>query len=1138
MKIRGTIDIDDSVEPADTTIPIKIDNINKVLPYKNKAYVDLQKNLSGDITFINGEMYQTYEVTMTSKDGEVLINEFLDTPGNKLNSVSDVTIVENTATELTGLTVGSSYTMSELQAALQNKKLDEGKVLRFQYSYKIDNSAYEAGTVDSAYTNTASVTYNGLTEPVTDTAMPEINKPTIEKTSGELVEQAGKKGFEWTISIKLNDFKTADLNQLDIQLSDTLGAGLVNQGATNAIDFNDFTYSATTDTYEYKYFTEITQEYADSVSRKEATNEVTMTLKHPITGVPYTYENTGTGVVPGRNWINKTASSYDSASRTVTWEIKLENIPAGIRSVRVYDTVYNGLDITNTTIRVKDPNGVEKLLCENGVAVDNEFGYLDSISAANNRAIVKLYDGFVNNNVGKDVYIYVTSKLPDVITDAYNQSTFVNIAQLWYLESGTQYTFTARAEFKDTSNCVDKTGAAVPGEAAMNYNIFVDMTKLDIIVGDTIYIKDILPEGVVIDKNIANGKEGVVSKYINRRNNYDGGGESTKVFINDLSDKLTVVENDGEVDVSITVDQTLYNSWLNDRHNGVKDRRAIWLSYKTYVEDESAFVRNGQVVTYTNYVTGTHNGNNIGTAECPIELTPQSAVDKALDIPDSNKNIAKYTIEVNEDKLDLSDGMLLGKDVLGRGLAYKLDNPSYPITVEKKLDNGTWQELEEAVDYTYIFYTEENALEFRLPDETHLRISYYADINIRREEYWTESLATNVFSLEGIRDFPQSGMMRLPRASVEPISWVDYTIGEIELYKYWNNNGTLTALPGTKFALYDTVATASTLELGNLLRDDIEVDAQGKAVINNLNVDRIYALLETEVAVGFERIDEPYYFILPGSHMQTIPAGYNVQYFINGSTLYFENRKVDTGYLNVTKNLSGLTDWSQLADKVEFVISRNGVENYRIRGTELDSITHSKQIEVNVGTYEVKEIITLPEGYVCETTYSVNASPAQTGVAANVQVNAGATTALVFQNTYAPAPTVSSGDNPTVTPAPTANPGDTVTPGDAVSGGGTVSPGDNPTATPNPTVSPSPTEGPGAMMNPMPTNAPAPGPNGSTGSPSSDGEVEGVRKNVVEEVLSAIISPGTGDDGIAVTWMVFLNSCILLAAVLRRFKQG
>ncbi len=1009
LKVDGTIALDAGTDPNASEIELQIGTLKKTLPYVNKANLCLWKDTVDAIQVVddgNGGkvLQQKFKLDIHTQNGTILLNSVDDIMGSGLSNMSDVTVTSNNVASMTGLVAGNTYTWAEFQSAVANKYIEENEAIIIEYTANVDESIYASDAVADNYRNKAQAYYNDLVEPIIDDATPSVHKTYVNKT-GSIVEKEGVTGVNWTITVYLNDFDDVEWDTVVSQIQDTLGDGLVGSGNVVTLDKSQFVLQSD-GSYTYEYFTAITDEYLNSTTQKTVSNSVTVNLDHPDFG-QFTYTDTGAVTTAGKGWVYKDFVSYNPDTKIATWKIKLENIPAGVTDVKLTDTTsewnHGSHVVTDTTISVEYNAGSgakTNTVVENGSLVEaNNYYDTDKVilseyvynSWSTDYCEIKFDDDFISSVAGTDVYVNITTK----ITDTDMSKTFKNKATLTYTEGSKTQSYNAEDSFKDPSNSVDKTGTAVAGKNAIDYKVYVDLTRFEIESGKVLKIEDTLPAGLVLDTTT--GDNGISSLFGNK-------DEGWSIWIADLSNIMDVNVTDkttGDViTAQITVDDNLYNMWL-EKNNG-SNNLVIELKYRAYVEDQSAFTRAGETVTFVNNVTGIYDGTNIGSDSSTVDLTPAGVVNKVLDTTNIYKTIVEYQVDINENKLDLSDGKVIGKDVLGRGLAYIFNNSTYPITVEAETTEGIWTTLTLGTDYTFEYSSAENALTFTLPDETHLRITYSVYVNIRKEEYYQEDIATNQFTLSGIKDTNGGGNSILPKASLAPIAWADYTTGDITLYKYWNN-GEMIALPGAEFALYKMIINGNTLEQGELVEENISVSDVGTVVVQNLNVDTVYCLIETKAAIGYEKNDKPYYFVLPGANMVTLPDGYDIQYFVDNSTLYYENEPTTTGTLVLTKTISGITDWSQVADKIEFVIQSGTDEVMTVKGTELDETTHSKSILLNTGTYTVTEKVTDITGYACEITYTVGTSAAvENTVASNVVISENAQTSLTFDNAYSP----------------------------------------------------------------------------------------------------------------------------------------
>jgi hypothetical protein len=231
-------------------------------------------------------------------------------------------------------------------------------------------------------------------------------------------------------------------------------------------------------------------------------------------------------------------------------------------------------------------------------------------------------------------------------------------------------------------------------------------------------------------------------------------------------------------------------------------------------------------------------------------------------------------------------------------------------------------------DYTMDYDKTDNTLTFTIPNKTHIIITYSVtlDVDPIDDPLWYMD-TNNTVQVEGFTLNENDSTVSLASYAMNVKVWAYDTNGDITIYKYWNNGGTKTALPGATFRLYSVYDnnghTYTETDEDYIIRDNIEITADsGEITINDLPLDRIYRLEEVSAPEGYTK-GEDYYFVIQGHYGVTIPdelADKDITEYSSGDTLEYENK----AYITITGTKTWVNDSAELRpDSIQLVLYAN-----------------------------------------------------------------------------------------------------------------------------------------------------------------------------------------------------------------------
>ncbi len=949
-----------------------------------ESRVDVAKSSAGGLYRQGSEFKQDFNLTMTARDGDAVIQGISDTSGAALKDMGKITVVSS---GIAGL-AGEYADVAALSAALSGKTLPKDQSVTISYTQTVDHAA-------SGSNNKATVTYEtnkGNDKSSSGEVWVNLNDPKISKT-GSL--SADKSQVTWTVTIDLGDYAIGDPNLAEVvkSIKDKPGAGMAD------VTEKDILAGMTggPKVYTYTYTADVDPKYQTSLGDVTAKNDVEMTMTDDTV-----YKAEGKVTIPGTttDWVSKAPGTYDAATKTLPWTVTLD-VPAGVTNVTLADAA-NSPHASNlgslTLMWPLEIDGVE-VIDSNGQRTAAADMILGDFFIWGPAVEVKLKDSYVQSKAGGSITVNYYTKVNDAETSGKVYNNTINVK---YTDPvlGTQQTQSASGQFKDQGNLLTKTGSAISGRDAIRYKLKLYMDGYVLTAGQKIEVKENFPANMKYDGAMAELKAAVEDRW----NNVQSDCPVTAVF-------------NGTDGFEIEVTQDLIDKLSSDYPY-------VTLSYTLEVDDRAEFVQNG-TTAFTNNASASYDGQSLGTASVTVNLSPQKIVSKTGEYTESTAPYVNYQVDINKDRLDLlpGDGKLTATDRLGSCMSYKYN------TIAVKQYNTATGSFEAITGYKFTYNMEENSIEFTdLPDGEYLRIEYQARVNLAAGERLTPENSTNAFSLGGSASDALNASKGFSMVALQQSGIAFSKFGSIELYKYWTDaDNQMQLLPGAKFKLtrvkYDAATDSMVPNYGEpddvyggvaVLRDDIEVDADGIIKVDKLSYAYIYSLEETDAPTGFAKRMEPYYFVLAGNSAELPPetSAVKVSVYAPGAPLYYQNYKSDTSSLEVTKSVQGVdaADVADVLNHITFTVKQGGtvISGGTFKGSvmTLSGGVYKKTFaDLAPGTYTVEESMTDAAGYIYKSTsYEVTVGEAAAvpgaGTSASAEVESGKMTVAAFENTY------------------------------------------------------------------------------------------------------------------------------------------
>ena len=364
--------------------------------------------------------------------------------------------------------------------------------------------------------------------------------------------------------------------------------------------------------------------------------------------------------------------------------------------------------------------------------------------------------------------------------------------------------------------------------------------------GDKFIITDTLPENLTYDKTSLKAlyTKSSVSKNITETNTELVNGFDTSISNNDVIFSITVTQD--MLDKATELGKT-----------------CISLVFSTNYESDKVIRENSDQssVTFENSAKVNYNGSDKSprTANQSINIPKIASKEVTVDedfVEKYNQIVATYTLNVNITNSDLNP--------TGNTLSVIDTMPkNFILQNLKVVDNE-----DNIIDASYEV-DDNNVLRITVPNNKYVKVIYdvEVDVDVIEDPLWYISSKTNnVFEIEGVQLDATDTQVSLAKFSGIVKAWVYSTTGSLTISKYTIVNGEKESLAGAKFELYsmyDNTGNVYTEYEDEYLLKSFEVPAEGEIVINDLPLDRVYKLVETEAPSGYNVGDiNEYYFIL------------------------------------------------------------------------------------------------------------------------------------------------------------------------------------------------------------------------------------------------------------------------------------
>ena len=689
-----------------------------------------------------------------------------------------------TNVQVNGSPVSASVSEGRAEINIGSVSADSSNPTVITYSVEIDGeNALNPDQNGIAKENKAEVYYND-TKRTEATGYPSYQTPYISKTGA--IEGTDNRKIKWTVTVTPNM-----LAGTDFTLTDTLDGKLsfadiapAISGATNNGD-GTFTvpmsaFIPTSDgRYELTYYTELDDEYAESISSVSFTNKA----KAKFDGYDYEYgTQTSVSTTPTvTDYITKNVKSV--SGDVITWRVEAA-IPDTnkLGTVKISDSTSEWSEKPGThtvdlsTLKIFDGNG--SLVPTNNAVEeisDNNYSGTDPITWFE----VTLKSDFAEANKGKTISFEYNTVIDGVHSLIYKNKANINIS----LTDGTSindsgediYTAAISADkfvYENVGNLINTTGKINP----MGWYVNVYAANHTYYAGDVITITDTIPEGLSYVSGSA--KLGISDNtyYIDYSNEANQGylmassSGQTVTFMIGLDDALAQkLSSSGGFFASV--------------------------AYATEMTKEYAgeFNSVSQSKTFTNSAAVSVGGTQIDdvSASQTIESNPKDIVFKGISAQGliDGDAYARYYIDINKDEAKIGTGdTITVTDKLGS----RLDLLESSISISPS--DGA----------SYSYNAEARTIEFTLQNSKYYRIEYKVDVRqIGKSETPTEEEINEKFAntvrVEGRGANNVSSVALINDSTYH--STADYVFDENKAYielsgsKLWDNAANSSLLP-------------------------------------------------------------------------------------------------------------------------------------------------------------------------------------------------------------------------------------------------------------------------------------------------------------------------------------------------------
>ena len=984
----GVVTSTDKKNDNGKDVPFGIGTTKKTVKYyadQKTSELNVQKSRPSSAVMENEKLYQTFEVTLSAKDGIVKGITLEDIAGSGLTNLSELKIKTVNGSDV-GVTVGTAYSdMAQLNTALQGAVLAAGESITISYKMEVDPSIYTETSNIGKFGNIIKANYkdnrDNDKEKESNLEYADAKGPEMSKTATDYDETTGV--ITWKVTIRLNDYledfqkSGKSIENYITDIVETPGTGL-----NQAVKLTGITEESE-GVYSIVYTTSVTDEYKRRLENGSYTFKNTITAKVNGTDVKASADKT----VNADKWIEKTCIGFDDTTRTLTWDVTL-NIPNDVTDVVIRDYVQDAdRHVLQPTVTYAGTT-----IVNSGTIVDSSI--VKSWESAWQGYSMALTDAFVSSHAGQLITFTYTSVIPDGYVWN-NQTEFTNKAHLSYKDAvlGDQNQ-EATATWKDVNKqgiVLTKKAIADNDKDSIAYEVKVDLSEMaSLAAGDTVTITDVLPDIMKFDGN-ATAKLVYIHQYWE-----DSNPGPVSVTVSDVTGA-------NAKDFSFTVTEQMVNAVADGKAATDWYKPTVIISYTASIADERSFVSAGKKESITNTVTGKKGETSLGTASATAELTPKTVVKKTATYTADSAPDIKYEIEINPNALTLStNGKLTGEDHLGTALTY---NDDVEIT---EVSTGTV--LTRGIDYTVSISSDKKKMIVVVPDGKHLKLTYTAKLNLRtyadetKNEHLTDENSYNEFSLSGFSSDQTKDRKSYNQVAYTPKHQTVSETGSVTIKKFWTDNGTYTALAGSEFKIVQVSYDAATGKMvdGTVIKDNIVVGVDGTIKVENLRKDRIYALYETKAKEGFARRTDPYYFIIDDDNSVTLPSGIVIKKFVEEENeLKYENQL--EAKITLTKAVEN-EEWDEVKNDITFTVKKGDLVVATISGADMQKTgngyeTTIKQLEA--GEYTIVETIATSGKTPKTITYKIDNSAVKSGQeASGIVLTAGGTNTVAFTNTY------------------------------------------------------------------------------------------------------------------------------------------
>lgn len=415
--------------------------------------------------------------------------------------------------------------------------------------------------------------------------------------------------------------------------------------------------------------------------------------------------------------------------------------------------------------------------------------------------------------------------------------------------------------------------------------------------GDEIVITDTLPDGLTYNSGYKDSMTYVTN---NSSGSWSAGSGNSRYY-----DYFTITQEGNKVIIKITPDQWFINQ-VEDHLNlyqrnyptGGYYAGGFLVRIRTYYDQDNILSQPGSSVRFTNTAQMTVNGKPFKPVTATASVSKPQLISKSGTSKNVGNNIfANYRVEINKLAQDLipdSDTLTL-TDTIAKELIIQED--TFKLYKDSIADENLIDGLE------LVSYDKETGVAtITVPDGMHLYMTYTAKLDYDpSNKNWNSSSKRNQIKIEGENLYYNSASTYTSFYSYKISVWAYEVEGEISIYKYWNNSGENTALPGAEFTLYSVYDNNGHRYTEDdeeyVMRENIKItDESGRITVENLPLDRIYKLAETKTPDGYLS-GEDYYFMLQGHYGVEVPdflADVTVAEFESGDTISYENVKYVT----------------------------------------------------------------------------------------------------------------------------------------------------------------------------------------------------------------------------------------------------